>query len=96
MSDDLISRPITRAGWQPIDTAPKDGTPVLVWFRGGAHVARYSPLWHPDNLRWIVNHPKWDDRDMQVVSEIEPNEFQQRLGMIGPTLWMPITPPEPR
>ena len=27
--------------WQPIDTAPKDGTVVLVWTRTGYHLAVY-------------------------------------------------------
>ncbi len=28
-------------GWQPVETAPKDGTVVLVWTRTGPHLAAY-------------------------------------------------------
>lgn len=76
--------------WQLIETAPKDGTRVLVLFNGEPHVARYAPVWAPGNLHWIVNHPRWRSEDMQMVSEIEPNEFQVLAGYKGPTHWMPL------
>ena len=31
-------------GWQPVETAPKDGTVVLVWTRTGPHLAAYLRL----------------------------------------------------
>jgi hypothetical protein len=79
--------------WQPIETAPKDGTKVLVLFNGEPHVAQYAPIWSPENKRWMVNHPRWRADDMQMVSEIDPNEHQIAYGMKGPTHWMPL--PEP-
>jgi hypothetical protein len=33
----------SRPGWLPIDSAPKDGRPVLVWSGGEVHVAVYIP-----------------------------------------------------
>lgn len=31
--------------WLPIATAPKDGTPILVWRADGVHVARWRVLY---------------------------------------------------
>jgi hypothetical protein len=73
------------SSWQPIDTAPKDGTPVLVCNgeRGGAWVAYYDPVfpsgYRPENpwsslmlnMRWHAT--KW-------ASTV-------------PTHWMPIPAP---
>jgi hypothetical protein len=39
-------------GWQPIETAPRDGTPVLAWFQGSAVVAFLNP-----------RTGRWDDGD---------------------------------
>ena len=80
--------------WQDIESAPKDGTPVLVWWQDDYHVARYAPLWAPENKRWLVYDAKWKgDGSIRMVSEIEPNDFQARAGLKGPTHWMPL--PEP-
>lgn len=29
-------------GWRPIDTAPKDGTPILLWDERGAAIGRWN------------------------------------------------------
>lgn len=83
--------------WQPIDTAPKDGTPIVVWHNGDYHIARWSPLWTENNKTWLVRHPDWTGGHPTIVSEIEPNEFQRRAGLTGPTHWMPLpaAPQEP-
>ncbi len=82
------------SAWKPIETAPKDGTSVLVWFYGEPHVAVYAPIWTPENKRWFVRHPKWpDSSSWSQVTEIEPNQFQVMAGLVGPTHWMPL--PEP-
>ena len=44
-------------GWQPIATAPRDGTPILVWFCGKPHVASFKTIWHQSNLQWCVDNP---------------------------------------
>jgi hypothetical protein len=90
------------APWRPIETAPTDGSFVLVWFRGEAHVARYSPIWHPDNLRWNVRHPQTGAaNDMRVVTDIgvpmwgeEPLPVEVAPHQ-GPTHWapLPLSPP---
>ena len=43
--------------WLPIDSAPKDGTPILVIFEssGGreAVVVRYAPQYEGDSFVWV-------------------------------------------
>jgi hypothetical protein len=53
--------------WQPIDTAPMDGTPIIVWppsWRGVTSCARYDddrhsraprPYWHRGDALNITN-----------------------------------------
>lgn len=79
--------------WKPIKTAPRDGTPILVWHRGDFHVARWLPLWTEDNKTWLVRHPAWTDDNTRIASEIEPNEHQRLIGLTGPSHWMPIPDP---
>lgn len=38
--------------WQPIKTAPKDETDILVWARGKVHVAYYDDL----GCGWLDAH----------------------------------------
>ena len=48
--------------WQPIDTAPRDGTAVLLGSRGGSWIGKYLPVYGsgyvPDNpwFSLILNH----------------------------------------
>ena len=64
--------------WQPIETAPKDGTKVLVWSN--------SNVWNePDVAYWgrsnPLNQPAWAGGHCRV-SHIDQ-----------PTHWMPLPPP---
>jgi hypothetical protein len=73
--------PEDRAGWQPIETAPRDGTRILA--RGGAldeiEVVAYSP-----NVgAWATPHYTLDDRDD------EPDGYNR------PRFWMPLPGIEP-
>jgi hypothetical protein len=74
-------QPQTEPGWQPIETAPKDGTWVL------AHRADWTL---PENVQWHqgVNRGYWQTMDNGWVSA-----SQQKT--CGPTHWMPL-PPAPR
>lgn len=66
------------AGWQPIATAPKDGTPVLTWADGGVAVAEWLPL--GDAGEWIPGgNVSGDGGYFYLVQE--------------PTHWMPIPRP---
>jgi hypothetical protein len=71
--------------WQPIETAPRDGTNILIRFgRDGVSQAKYVPgTPHPwkfidtnDGITWIINHA--------VDTEY------------GPTHWMPMPDAAPR
>lgn len=74
--------------WQPIETAPRDGTNILLRFGSdGISQGKFVPggLIHPwkfidtnDGITWLVNHA------------ID--------GLGGPSHWMPLPPPqqEPR
>lgn len=64
--------------WQPMETAPKDGTPVLGHFNEYSFPVRWipSPV-HKHLLGWHVM--PW-----------EPVSF---IMVVSPTHWMPIPPP---
>lgn len=76
-----------KSEWQPIETAPKDGTSVLI----------IGAAWRePVISRWYVHYlhgkpdprrpPEWEQQDMC-------GGFGSYNGPIHPTHWMPL--PEP-
>lgn len=84
--------------WQPIGTAPRDGTPVMVWFRGEYHVAQFIGIWAPENLKWCVKPPKTGlEDDMRPVHDISIPVWSDGVpipgGHSGPTHWMPLPSP---
>lgn len=95
----LRSEPAETSGWQPMETAPTDGTPIVVWWEGDYHVARWGSLWHPDNMRWLVRSAeRLLPGQPRTVSELGPitNEFEIAAGHKGPSHWVPLpaAPPE--
>ena len=70
--------------WQPIDTAPKDGTTILLW----------GPLEEGDMREfqvamWDTLHRQWiDPADAHMVHE-SPSGYR----LEGFTRWAPISPP---
>lgn len=73
-------RPMTENTWQPIDSAPKDGTAVLLWardlrFPGNVAVAQYIT----DDIEWWhVTDGKFGPWPLRGPS---------------PTHWMPLPGP---
>lgn len=66
--------------WQPIETAPKDGTEILLYDGFGLQVCRYGfDSVHNRVKLWVYG----DTLD----------QYNTRLDMADPTHWMPL--PEP-
>ncbi len=68
--------------WQPIETAPKDGTVVMVCNEDGAWIAKYVPI-YPSGYR--AENPWFS---------LMLNHNHMRKGKpFGPTHWMPLPAP---
>lgn len=79
-------------GWQPIESAPKDGTPFLAWNSAVVFVAAWS---RANDARggWIVQAAGRDaisQMDEQGVDYLEPGFL---AGLELPTYWMPLPAP---
>ena len=75
--------------WQPIETAPRDGTPILLYFPHRDLVIRGSYEWQGEG-DWEMDIPDWMDwtTDDDVVIQEDPS--------YAPTQWMPLpAPPAP-
>ena len=65
------------SAWQPIETAPRDGTTMFVWW----------PHWYHFPLLAYVAHHQWHLPDSsQPVGEQHVDDDH------GPTHWMPLPP----
>ena len=83
--------------WQPIDTAPKDGTWILVW--GGKTDEDFE--WDEDEeefrfrpviARWSIA-PKWrDGQDSWRFANYEGGYFGVFCESCQPTHWQPLPP----
>jgi len=65
--------------WQPIGTAPKDGTRILV-FDHDTHIARWRKDTHTKRFHWLL-----DDEDDVTSTPAAPE--------VHPTHWQPLPPP---
>ncbi len=76
--------------WQPIETAPKDGTDVLVYFgtMGVRQVSWCAPHWaehdEKDYWSWCVDDNKHSPYALRGYSDTGPR---------APTHWMPLPAP---
>jgi len=72
------------AEWRPIETAPKDGTPIIVympWEGGMVRTAHYSRRLTEDRYAQNVWCVHWS------------GSYKSR---VAPTHWMPLPPPPPK
>lgn len=83
------------SGWQPITSAPKDGTSILLRAHGMVIEARYAAGEWSDETPLSpaeYNGPVWVAFDDAVQFEIEETPNGDWHGPV--THWMPL-PPEP-
>lgn len=73
--------------WRPIETAPKDGTPILAWQEGwGARETR--------SLTYMPGSPGYaDGRKDRWWAWVEP--VGNKAHRWRPTRWLPLLPPPP-
>lgn len=71
--------------WQDIATAPKDGTPILIWQPSGhsfGYRGRYQPEWNGpvrwyDDARWAIGYWRpWGGWGNRNSSEVVPTHWQ--------------------
>lgn len=73
-------------GWQPIATAPKDGTRVLLWVTGPYRPGAIRGYWDPDRYAQKPR-PFWTTDDERTTGKTARRMHQ-------PTHWQPLpTPP---
>jgi len=65
-------------GWQPIETAPKDGSSILAYFD-------YNPIYRDSSEKWFCTVVRWSgEYSMWSMPGISG---------LSPKLWQPITYP---
>lgn len=72
-----------REGWQPIETAPKDGTPILAF-----HPFKFAN----DKEDAVCDVTAWDVRGGFWFNRTASNYYQRCSEGAQPTHWMPLPP----
>ena len=79
----IVARLDESHGWQPIETAPKDGTPILVFMRDD-YMAR-AWQYEDGDRRKLVALASWTDHNGGGWVSYHPGK---------PTFWKPLDTPE--
>jgi hypothetical protein len=66
--------------WQPIETAPKDGTRIVLGNADTTWMAEYRPAWHRPANPWF-----------SVMLNMDHLPYEKRYG--APTHWLVPAPP---
>lgn len=81
--------------WQLIETAPKDGTPILLCVNKADLTIVIYGWWVGDQSMWAANYP-WAFIDDHEIIEADNEDFV-RVNGVGvkspPTHWMPLPSP---
>lgn len=78
-------------GWQPIETAPKDGTEVLGFYRG----CRVIVKWHPFEEAWVSpDLPNTDDIRGYAVLDLASWRGHPCVWRPLPARPLPAPPPD--
>lgn len=79
--------------WQPIETAPKDGTEVDIWVKA-LWSGRCAGHWRIPNAEWNEERGQWISRFHQDRLPMEyTNEGPDRKSARVVTHWMPLPDP---
>lgn len=85
--------------WQPIETAPRDGTPLIIIAADSeepiAFVAHWAvhPSWNENEPAWLIG-AKWA-RYNRLTPALS-RAYAELVGIIcEPTHWMPLPEPPP-
>ena len=74
--------------WKDIESAPRDGTRILLFNDAEVYVGRWFDLW----ATWGVN-VKSTDGNWQSFANIGEEKWGDRVLNAGPSHFMPLPPP---
>jgi len=83
-TDKLYLRPAPKvsAGWQPIESAPKDGIEIIGYCHGDIRICSWEELNNPVAKHWGIDGT-WHRRNIRSGKELMGGSF-------SPTHWMPL------
>lgn len=85
-----LHEPTCSASWLPIETAPKDGSDIIVGF-DSASVWIVHVAWWRDLEDWMRDDPQWSEEDVGWWSYTNHSVTQEKLeGHRTPTHWIPL------